>query len=361
MGYPMDNVNKIIIIDDNANVLLILSDALKRLGYDCDAARDGYEGLEKINRDHFDLVLSDIKMTKMDSLEFLRRVKTLDPDLPVVMVSAVRETEVVRRALREGAYDYLTKPFGFEELEITLKRAFERGRLLRENREYQRDLEKRVRERTRELMEALREVEDTYRMTLESLIEALDAREHETSNHSQRVTSYTLSMAIGMAVGEEDLTQISRGSILHDVGKIGVPDSILLKKGRLTKEEWNIMKKHPEIGYEILKGIKFIGKGLDIVLFHHERYDGKGYPKGLADSDIPLGARIFPVADALDAMTSDRPYRKGLPFAEAREEIRKHSGSQFDPRVVEVFTSIPEEEWERMRSASPSSPTKDKT
>ena len=348
----MDNKNKIIIIDDNPEVLKALSESLEGLGYDCQTAQDGYQGLEKINSSRFDVVLSDIKMSNIESLEFLKRIKELDPDLPVVMVSADREAEVVRRALREGAYDYLTKPFGSEEVELTLKRAFEHGSLLRENRDYRLGLEEKVRERTRELMEALEELEETYRMTLESLSEALDAREHETSNHSQRVTNYTLSMAIQMGVAEEDLVHLTRGTLLHDVGKIGVPDSILLKQGKLTEEEWAIMKKHPEIGYDILKGIKFMETGLEIVLHHHERHDGKGYPNELAGSDIPVGARIFPVADTLDAMTSDRSYRKGLPFSAAKEEIKKHSGSQFDPQVVEVFSSIPEEDWEGMRISS---------
>ena len=342
----MDNKSKIIIIDDNPEVLKILTEALEGLGYDCHTAQDGYQGLEKINSNRFDVVLSDIKMSNMESQEFLKRINELDPDLPVVMVSAVREAESVRHTLREGAYDYLTKPFGFEEMELTLKRAFEHGSLLRENREYRRGLEEKVRERTRELMEALEEVEQTYQMTLQSLSEALDAREHETSNHSQRVTNYTLSMAIQMGVAEEDLVHITRGALLHDVGKIGVPDSILLKQGELTDEEWAVMKKHPQIGYDILKGVKFMEKGLEIVLYHHERYDGKGYPKGLSGSDIPVGARIFPLADTFDAITSDRPYRKGLPFSAVRAEISKHSGSQFDPEVVELFCSIPEEDWE---------------
>jgi len=227
--------------------------------------------------------------------------------------------------------------------------------LVRENREYHERFEARVEERTAELRRKTEEIQglfrrldESYRVTLEALATALDARDAETLGHSARVAAYTVEVARRMGLDDPDLTHIYRGALLHDVGKIGIPDAILRKPGKLTAEEWQEMRKHPEIGARILRGIGFLEGAVPIVLCHQERYDGKGYPARLKGEAIPLGARIFAVVDTLDAMTSDRPYRKALPYAAARAEIQKFSGTQFDPRVVEVFLTIPPEEWERI-------------
>lgn len=185
--------------------------------------------------------------------------------------------------------------------------------------------------------------ERAHIVSLETLVAALDAREHETRNHSRRVATRTMFLATQMELDPADISLIYRGALLHDVGKIGIPDSILLKNGPLTEEEWAIMKRHPEIGYEILKETKFLGQAREMVLCHHERYDGSGYPRGLQGEAVPLGSRIFAVIDALDAITYDRPYAAARPFAQARQEIINGSGSQFDPKVVEAFLKIPEE------------------
>lgn len=196
-------------------------------------------------------------------------------------------------------------------------------------------------------MEALfRKLDDSYRTTLEALATALDARDAETLGHSARVAAYTVAVGRRMGLSEEGLTDLYRGALLHDVGKIGIRDAILLKPGKLTSEEWQEMRKHPEIGARMLEGIAFLEKAIPIVLCHQERYDGKGYPERLKGEAIPIGARIFSVVDTLDAMTSDRPYRRALPYERARREILRFSGTQFDPAVVEVFLSIPEEEWQ---------------
>jgi putative nucleotidyltransferase with HDIG domain len=191
----------------------------------------------------------------------------------------------------------------------------------------------------------LNDVEESYKITLEALVTALDAREHETQAHSQRVREYTLTLAKQLGLKHDDLIQTGRGALLHDVGKIGVPDSILLKPGRLTAEEWTEMMKHPQLGFKILRKIRFLAPAAELVLTHQERWDGKGYPNELAGRDIPLGSRIFAVADTMDAMTSDRPYRKALTFEAAVEEVRRCSGTQFDPYVVEAFLSVPGESW----------------
>lgn len=269
------------------------------------------------------------------------------------MVTGVVDVEVAVRAIRMGASDYLTKPFNFDEVRFTIERALERQRLIQENRAYQRNLEAKVAERTAELVLRNREIESlfaklqtSYETTLEALAAALDTRDTETQGHSARVSEYTVLIAERMGVKEPELTEIRRGALLHDVGKIGISDAVLRKPGKLSPEEWVEMRRHPEMGYRILSGINFLEKSLPIVIAHQERFDGSGYPKGLKGEEIPLGARIFAVVDTLDAMTSDRPYRKALPYEDARGEIVRWSGIQFDPRVVEVFLTIARAEWE---------------
>jgi putative nucleotidyltransferase with HDIG domain len=223
--------------------------------------------------------------------------------------------------------------------------ALERRRLVTENKHYQHHLEIKVEEQTASLRKALADVQRAYAQTLETLINALDAREQETQRHSKRVSEYALLLARRMNVPEEELTDIARGALLHDIGKIGISDAILLKPGKLTEEEWVSMRKHPEVGYNILKGIGFLEGAAQMVLQHHEKYDGTGYPRGLKGEQIMRGARIFAAIDTFDAMTSDRPYRKALSYQIAREEVIRFNGRQFDPAVVNCFLSIPEEVW----------------
>jgi HD-GYP domain-containing protein (c-di-GMP phosphodiesterase class II) len=200
-------------------------------------------------------------------------------------------------------------------------------------------------EEAERLRQALKDIEETYESTLLALVNALDVREHETHNHSQRVMEYTLEMARKAGIKGQELLDIGRGSLLHDIGKIGLPDSILLKQDNLTDGDWVKIKKHPAIGFGILKGIKFLEGASGIVLTHAEHFDGTGYPKGLKAEAIPVGSRLFSVADTLDAMTNDRPYRKAMGYDAAREEIRRFSGTQFDPWAVEIFLSIPRNRW----------------
>jgi len=296
----------------------------------------------------------------MDGVRLLQNVREAHPDVEVVMITGVVDVEVALRAMRMGANDYLTKPFNLEEVRLTVEKALEKRRLVLENREYQRDLEAKVAERTVELVLKRREIEElyeklqiSYETTLEALAAALDTRDTETQGHSMRVSEYTVVIARRMGVKDPELTEIRRGALLHDVGKIGIPDAVLRKPGKLTPEEWEEMRRHPEIGYRILSGIKFLEPSLPIVIAHQERFDGSGYPRGLQREEIPLGARIFAVVDTLDAMTSDRPYRRALRYEDARAEIVRNSGLQFDPKVVEVFLSIPPEEWKAMHRRIP--------
>jgi putative nucleotidyltransferase with HDIG domain len=336
---------KILIVDDEANVRSILRTHLENKGSECVSSPNAFDALSKIKDQRFSLVISDVMMPGMSGMELLRLVKKQDPETAFIMITGLMDINTAIDSLRIGACDFITKPFELPAIQRAVDRALERRRLLIQNRYYQEQLERRVRERSSELNEALHDVEESYKITLEALVTALDAREHETQAHSLRVREYSLTLAASLGLNSDALMHIGRGALLHDVGKIGVRDSILLKPDKLSKSEWIEMRKHPQIGYEILKNIDFLSSAAEIVLCHQERWDGKGYPNSLRGSDIPLGARIFAVVDTLDAMTSNRPYRKALSFEAARAEIRACSGTQFDPHVAEAFLNMSAEYW----------------
>jgi putative two-component system response regulator len=318
---------------------------LEQEGSRCVACPTALDALNHMRTQQFSLVISDVMMPGMSGMEFLRLVKQEDPEIAFIMITGVMDINTAINSLRIGACDFITKPFELPAIKRAADRALENRRLLIENRCYREQLEQKVRKRTFELNDALHDVEESYKITLEALVTALDAREHETQAHSQRVREYTLTLAKQLGLKHDDLIQTGRGALLHDVGKIGVRDSILLKPGKLSEEEWVEMRKHPQIGYNILQSIEFLAPAAEIVLCHQERWDGKGYPNGLAGMDIPLGARIFAVVDTMDAMTSDRPYRKAMSFEAALDEIRSCSGTQFDPSVTEAFLRIPIDSW----------------
>jgi len=230
-----------------------------------------------------------------------------------------------------------------------VRRALEHRRLVLENRHYQGNLEKLVEERTAQLTRALGELEQSYDYTLEALGGALDLKDAETGGHCQRVTAFTISIAKEMKVDPDLLPHIARAAFLHDIGKMAIPDNILRKPGPLIDEERQIMRRHCEIGHGVLIRIPFLNEAAEIVMAHQEFYDGTGYPRGLRGEEIPLGARIFAVADTLDAMISDRPYRRALPLSYAREEIQRCAGTQFDPAVVKVFLRMPDSLWLELR------------
>ena len=221
---------------------------------------------------------------------------------------------------------------------------------MKQNAAYRQNLEEMVSGRTRRLRATMQDLERSYDITLEAMGDALDLRDEETEGHSKRVTAYTIELARKLGLDSDELKTIARGALLHDIGKIATPDAILLKPGRLDDEEMAIMREHCARGYEILCKIPFLGGATDIVHSHHERFDGEGYPRGLRGEEIPLGARIFAIADTLDAMTSDRPYRKGASFEAARNEIARCRGGQFDPGIVDAFMQIPIESWSELRA-----------
>jgi putative nucleotidyltransferase with HDIG domain len=269
--------------------------------------------------------------------------------MPVIMVTAVHDISVALAAIRNGAYDYLLKPFEREQLLAIVRRALEHRRLKLENRAYQSNLETLVAAKTEQLRQAVTDLERSYDITLEALGDALDLKDAETEGHSKRVTAFTIAIARAMGLSGDRIRVIARGAFLHDIGKMAIPDAILRKPGPLTLEETEIMREHCYRGYQMLRKIPFLAEASEIVYSHQERYDGNGYPRRLSGDEIPLGARIFSVADTLDAITSDRPYRAAQPIAAARKEIIRCKGEQFDPAVVDVFLQMPDSIWEDLR------------
>ncbi len=339
----------ILLVDDEPHICQLLAAKLTQEGYGCSSLSKGSEALKALEQTSIDAIVSDLRMPEMSGLELLAEVRKKSSRVAFLMVTGVDDIRVGVRAMKEGADDYLVKPLQLDAVVVSLDRALEKKRLERELESYRQRLEEKVEQRTKQLQAALRRIEQTYDDTLEALGAALDLRDNETAGHSRRVTRYCLQMAQAMGCTGEPLKHIMRGAYLHDIGKIGIPDSILLKPAKLSPEEREVMESHARVGYELVSRIVFLAPAAEIVLTHQESYDGTGYPQGLVGDEIPLGARIFSVADTLDAMTSDRPYRRALAYSAAREEIARLAGRQFDPEVVRVFLSIVEEVWDKIR------------
>jgi cyclic di-GMP phosphodiesterase len=341
---------RILVVDDEEPIRDIVSSMLASAHFQTRQACSGIEALALLGSgEEFDLVLSDLMMAEMDGIALLERTKERFPSVPVVMVTAVHDISVALKALRNGAYDYILKPFEREQLLATVHRALETRRLKRENDAYRTNLEELVAARTQQWKEALADLERSYDMTLEALGDALDAKDAETQNHCRRVTAFTIAIAQRMRLPKEEIKVIARGAFLHDIGKMAIPDEILKKPGKLTNDEMALMREHAYSGYKIVSKIPFLCEAAEIIYAHQEWYDGTGYPRGLKGDEIPLGARIFSIVDTLDAMRMARRYRPAQTFQAVREEIKKYSGSQFDPDIVDVFLKMPENIWEDLR------------
>jgi len=341
----------ILVVDDEDLIREIICSVLNTAGFQCHPVNSGVEALAVLKSNGgYSVVVSDVIMDGMDGLTLLSRIRKTHPDLPVVMVTAVHDISVALAAIRNGAYDYLLKPFEREQLLASVRRAVENRRLKLENLAYQTKLESLVSARTEMLRLALADLERSYDITLEALGDALDLKDAETEGHSKRVTAFTIAIARAMGLPQDRVRVIARGAFLHDVGKMAIPDAILRKPGRLSPEEQAIMQQHALLGYQMLRKIPFLHEAADIVYSHQERYDGSGYPRGLKADQIPLGARIFAIADTFDAMTSDRPYRAAQSVSSGRREIQRQSGQQFDPEIVAVFLSIAENIWRELRN-----------
>ena len=330
----MDN-RHILIVDDDAQVREVLHQIFLSANYRCALASNGKDGLQVFRTDQPPLVVTDLKMPVMDGIALLEGIRREDGDAAVIVLTGAPDVKTAIDSLKLGAYDFIMKPVNVDELLFAAERALERRQLLIERRAYHALLEQRVEEATRNLQAA-------YRATLEALGSALDSRDVGTEAHSRRVHGYALATAREYGMPEADIPDLEHGVLLHDIGKIGIPDAILLKPGRLTPEEWETMRRHPEIGKRLIEGIAFLKGAVPIIYCHHEKWDGSGYPRGLRGDEIPLGARIFTVVDAFDAMTFDRPYSTAIPFDAAQAEIKRCGGSHFDPVVVEAFLRVPD-------------------
>ncbi|MBZ5561524.1 MAG: response regulator [Acidobacteriia bacterium] len=341
----------ILIVDDEPAIGELLSRTLTSEGFVCRTFVRGQEALAALGQQAFDAVVSDLRMPEISGLDLLNQIRRTHPHIAFLMATGVDDIRVGVQAMKDGADDYLTKPFDSQTVVISLSRALEKKALEREVETYRKRLEEMVDQRTKQLQAACKRIERTYDDTLEALAAALDLRDNETAGHSRRVMRYCLEMAQAMGCTDNQLTSIARGAYLHDIGKIGIPDAILLKPGKLAEDERVVMETHVRIGYELVCRIPFLASAAEIVLTHQERYDGTGYPQGLMADEIPVGARIFAVADTFDAMTSDRPYRQALSYPVARDEIMRESGKQFDPMVVGVFLAIDPTVWEDIRKA----------
>lgn len=341
---------RILVVDDEEAIREIVCSMLTAAHYQCSQASSGRSALAVLESgEQFELMLSDLMMADLDGMGLLERTKEKFPEMPVVMVTAVHDISAALKAIRDGAYDYLLKPFEREQLLATVHRALETRRLKMENQAYQNKLEEQVKARTQQLQKAMTDLERSYDITLQALGGALDMKDAETEGHSKRVTAFTIAIARQIGLSPEQIRVIARGAFLHDIGKMAIPDAILRKPAALDPDETAIVREHCYRGFQILRNIPFLTEAAEIVYSHQERWDGTGYPRGLKGEEIPLGARIFSIADTLDAITSDRPYRPAQSVAAALKEIKLWRGRQFDPKIVDTFLSMPENIWSDLR------------
>jgi putative nucleotidyltransferase with HDIG domain len=342
---------RVLIVDDDPSAVAAIRATLQSAGFSPAIASNGLEALRRFaETPQSDIVLLDVMLRDCNGLNLLDTLKQLRPETPVVMISGVHDIAVAISAMKKGACDYLLKPVGAEQLLNTVRRSLADRDLDRSDTLHRQSLERLVEARTEMLQRAIADLERSYDITLEALGNALDLKDAETEGHSKRVTAYAIMIARAMNLDPHDVKVIARGAFLHDIGKMAIPDAILAKPGKLTPEEQAVMREHCVRGYTMLKKIPFLEHAAEIVFSHQEHYDGTGYSRGLKGQEIPIGARIFSVADALDAITSDRPYRKSKSFADARREIERCSGTQFDPAIVAVFRELPDKLWIDLRA-----------
>lgn len=336
---------RVLIVDDEPVIRRILRQRFLAEGYHCEEASNAEEALDRLANDSAELIVLDIKMPGKSGVELLPEIKHMYPDTAVIMATAITDTTTAINCMREGAYDYVVKPFNLDEVAISAQRALEKRRLELENRAYQQHLEKMVAERTAELKQAIGEIKLASLDTIHRLVRAAEYKDEDTGTHIQRMSQYSAAIARKVGFRGNEMENILYAAPMHDMGKIGIPDYILLKPGKLDLGEWEIMKKHTVIGAEILRGsdAEFIQQAEAIALTHHEKWDGSGYPRGLRGLEIPLAGRIVAIADVFDALTSKRPYKEPFSIEKSFEIIKQGRGSHFDLDVVDAFFAIQDE------------------
>ncbi len=343
---------KVLVVDDETSVVDCIAEALASTASKITPARSVPEAVEALEREPHDIALCDVYMPGTNGLELLSMGQNARWDMAFIVITGKSNVQDLSRTVRLQAADFLLKPFTVAELISSVDRAFDRLLGQRRNRRELQMLINAVQRRTLDLELITRSLEDNCRTTLEALVDTLDAREHETCAHSFRVRTYTMHLARLAGYPWSLHTALEHAALLHDIGKMAISDAILLKPSKLTAEQFEEVKRHPVIGEQILSHIEFLRPAAKIVRHHHERYDGSGYPDRLAGDHIPLGARLFSVADTLDAMLSDRCYRRAPGYEAAYKEILACSGKQFDPWIVELFAKVPEQAWQELRVAA---------
>ena len=322
---------RVLVVDDEEFLRSIVRERLEIAGYSVEEASNGKEALAMLEGGvPYSVLLTDIRMPVMDGIALLGEWGKRSPGTAGIVMSANAELDTAVHALKMGACDYITKPFNFDVLLITIENALRKKDLERQLDDYRMNLEAKVKEQTDT-------INSMYVRSIDAMIKALEAKDFYTRGHSQRVTLYSVAVGEELGMAGQELEDLYRASVLHDLGKIGVREAILNKPGRLSEEEFVDIVRHPETAVRILEPIPFFRPLLSAILHHHERFDGKGYPSRLAGKNIPLASRIMTIADTFDAMTSTRAYRKALPIADAIAEIRRCSGTQFDPDIVPAF------------------------
>jgi len=337
-GVKAGGPSRILIVDDEPDFSLVVEKMLSDEPYEITRAETAAAAMDRISqRSRCDVVLIDVGLAGESGIDLLEPLQKIDDTIVRIIVTGQATTENVVASLRRGAYDFIAKPFTQEQLLATLNRAVEFRRLLIENRNYQLHLEEMVRTRSVALSQALQQVRETHLFMLKALAALADAREHNTGQHSFRVSKLVRILGRGMGLPEKSVEELEHGALLHDIGKIAIPDAILLKPGPLDAEEWKVVRLHPEIGYKVLRGSPHLDGVARIVYEHQERFDGSGYPRGLKGAEICLAARIFAVVDTYDAMRSKRVYSDSSSSSAAVEEIKRFAGTKFDPSVVDNF------------------------
>lgn len=334
---------KILVVDDNQTNRFILKTILSKLGHECILAENAIQGLRVLDQS-FDLVLTDAMMPEMDGFEFIQEIRARQDvsDIPIIMVTTLSEKNDRLRAVEAGANDFISKPVDMTEVQVRsaslLRQKAQQDRI----KSFQQDLQHMVEKRTQELKQALRDLDNAHVEVLERLCAAAEHKDDDTAMHIRRMSAYTALIAEKLGMSAEEVQIIRVSSPMHDVGKIGIPDHILLKPAKLDATEWHIMKTHPDVGSQILANAtsRYMQMGAIIARTHHEKWDGSGYPEGLTGEDIPIAGRICAVADVFDALTSQRPYKAPFSTEQALEIMRAGRGTHFDPRVLDAFLEI---------------------
>jgi response regulator RpfG family c-di-GMP phosphodiesterase len=329
--------HRILIVDDEPSVCTLLIEGLSPQGFECRAVTGGDEAIRALELERFDALICDLRLPGVSGLSVLETARAKYPWMSTLIATGVDNVRVGVEAMKLGADDYLVKPFQLEAVVTAVERAIKKKRLEWDVENYREHLEEMVKERTEQLRAAIERDEATYDETMQTLGAAMGLRHTGIEAHARRVTLYCREIAKAMGYSPEQTQQLLRGAYLHDIGKIAIPDAILLKPDTLTPDEVAVMQTHARRGCELLCHMPFLKFAAEIVLAHHERFDGAGYPQGLKGEDIPLGARIVAVAEAFDVMACDQPYKGARTVEDALAEIRRCSGTQFDPKVVKAF------------------------